>query len=239
MKRFDKVKFFVLGMVVMVIITAFVPAFAANTTKQISATYANIKIYVDDLLISPKDGLGNSVEPFIYQGTTYLPVRAVSEALGKPILWDGKTNSIYIGKHDSDEPAISLNDLDYFNATGSWDKVDNPRDNLGNSYVEGLSGINSLSRYADYYATVDYVLNGKYRRLKGSYILRYIDRSKQRAEGKLKIYGDDKLLFSDGMKPGKTPVEFDIDLSGVLRLRIEMSNYDTYSTIIADANLYQ
>ena len=33
-------------------------------------------------------------EPFIYDGTTYLPVRAVGEAVGKTVGWDGKTNTV-------------------------------------------------------------------------------------------------------------------------------------------------
>ena len=38
------------------------------------------------------------MEPFIYNGTTYLPVRAVGEALGKQVGWDGKTKTVYIGE---------------------------------------------------------------------------------------------------------------------------------------------
>ena len=53
--------------------------YAASTTKTIEAFYNNIKIYVDGIKIDPKDAAGNVVEPFIYNGTTYLPVRAVAD----------------------------------------------------------------------------------------------------------------------------------------------------------------
>ena len=74
-------------------------ALAANTvTKTISATYRGIRIMVDGTMITPKDSKGNAVEPFISNGTTYVPLRAVSEALGKQVTWDGDANMIYIGE---------------------------------------------------------------------------------------------------------------------------------------------
>lgn len=73
-------------------------AFAKTGTETFDAIYKDIKIYVDGVKIEPKDANGNTVEPFIYNGTTYLPVRAVGEAVDKTVTWDGKTNSVYLGK---------------------------------------------------------------------------------------------------------------------------------------------
>ena len=39
----------------------------------IEATYSNIKISVNGEIVTPRDANGNVVEPFIYNGTTYLP----------------------------------------------------------------------------------------------------------------------------------------------------------------------
>jgi hypothetical protein len=39
---------------------------------------------------------GASVEPFIINGTTYLPVRAVAEALGMEVRWDNTAKSVHI-----------------------------------------------------------------------------------------------------------------------------------------------
>ena len=44
------------------------------------------------------------MEPFIYNGTTFLPVRAISEALGKEVEWDGPTSSVYIGEYTGKPP---------------------------------------------------------------------------------------------------------------------------------------
>ncbi|NLD49657.1 MAG: cell wall-binding protein, partial [Clostridiaceae bacterium] len=78
-------KGYIAGLVSATLLTTIV--FAEPFKVDISAVYDNIKIYVDGILIHPRDGNGNSVEPFIYNGTTYLPVRAVSEALGKKVTW--------------------------------------------------------------------------------------------------------------------------------------------------------
>lgn len=68
-----------------------VPAFAETGTQNIPVTYNDIKIVVDGNTVP------TSTEPFIYNGTTYLPVRAIGEALGKDVSWDGNTNTVYIG----------------------------------------------------------------------------------------------------------------------------------------------
>lgn len=76
--------------------------FAKNGTEIIEALYNNIKIYVDGVKVEPKDATGKTVEPFIYNGTTYLPVRAVGEAIGKTVTWDGETQSVYLGEKPGD-----------------------------------------------------------------------------------------------------------------------------------------
>lgn len=74
-----------------------IPSLAAIVQKQMTATYKDIQIYVDGQKITPKDANGNIVEPFVSNGTTYLPVRAVGEAFDKTVEWDGTTNTVYIG----------------------------------------------------------------------------------------------------------------------------------------------
>ena len=70
-------------------------AFAKASKENISVSYNNIKLVVDGKTVN------TSNEPFIYNGTTYLPVRAVGEALGKKVSWDGNTNTVTIGNSAS------------------------------------------------------------------------------------------------------------------------------------------
>jgi len=78
-------------------------ALAANTVyKNINVQYNDIKLVVDNVPVTPKDANGTVVEPFIYQGTTYLPVRAVGEAIGKKVTWDGASKTVYLGEKPGD-----------------------------------------------------------------------------------------------------------------------------------------
>ena len=93
----DKIKGTVAGLLIGTTLTTGL-AFAKNGIEAIQAEYSDINIYMDGVLLSPKDVNGKTVEPFIYDGTTYLPVRAVGEAIGKQVSWDGATSSVYLGE---------------------------------------------------------------------------------------------------------------------------------------------
>lgn len=92
-------KMFLSGMLVMALLVAMtLSVFSASQTKTIEISYGDISIVVDGKQIEPKDGAGNPVAPFISDGTTYLPVRAVANALGKEVSWDAATKTVYLGK---------------------------------------------------------------------------------------------------------------------------------------------
>ena len=103
MKKSFKLRYILLGMLIMAAINiAIVPVLAANSTKQLTANYNDIKIVIDGDLITPKDANGKVVEPFIVDGTTYLPVRAMCEAIGKYVEWDGNNSTVYVYTMKSD-----------------------------------------------------------------------------------------------------------------------------------------
>lgn len=81
----------------LVLLSGSVLAASAVKTQMIEANYMGIKLVVDGLKVTPKDAAGHEIEPFISNGTTYLPVRAVAEALGQDVEWDGATKTVYIG----------------------------------------------------------------------------------------------------------------------------------------------
>ena len=69
---------------------------ATVTKKQLTAEYSGIQITLDGQKIEPKDANGATVEPFIVDGTTYLPVRALSNALGLDVSWDQATQTVIL-----------------------------------------------------------------------------------------------------------------------------------------------
>ena len=202
--------------VTLLLIGLILPATAVSSGKTVTI-YPGVNIYVDDQKLNPKDVNGNPVEVFIYNGSTYLPVRAVSEALGKPVQWEGSTSSVYIGKHSSDKPAAWLSDLDYFDGEYWWDENLQIDDNWGNIHEHTLSPRGNESTYRIYN------LNGQYSAISGVFFQRFYTRS-EHYENYLRIYGDDVLLWDAEMSAGVDPKEFKVDVSGVLKLKIEMKN---------------
>ena len=82
-------------------------ALALSSPETIQCFMGGIKIFVDGQLQVPTDVTGKVVEPIIYNGTTYLPVRALTGMLtDKSVEWDSDTESVYIGlKPGADETA--------------------------------------------------------------------------------------------------------------------------------------
>lgn len=79
-----------------------VSAGALTGTKQVQVSYQNIKLVVNGQTVTPTDSKGNVVEPFTIDGTTYLPVRAVGNALGLQVGWDGATQTVTLNAQTPD-----------------------------------------------------------------------------------------------------------------------------------------
>lgn len=103
------------------------PVLAASSNSTISVAYCGINLYVEGNLIVPKDAAGSTVEPFLYNGTTYLPVRAVSEAMGKQVEWDAATASVKIfgsaTPTAASETPFTLKDVTYTNIVATYNNI--------------------------------------------------------------------------------------------------------------------
>jgi len=98
-KNMKNFKGFIMGaLTVFLVMTLITTVFAASTSRTLTAIFRDIKITIDGQLIEPKDANGKVVEPFIIDGTTYLPVRAVAEAVGYDVSWDSNTNTVTLNK---------------------------------------------------------------------------------------------------------------------------------------------
>ena len=111
-----KIMAFVMGVLATVLILGVAaPALAEvndmPVLQDIRVAMGNIKIYVDGVLQKPTDVNGNEVQPMIYDGTTYLPVRALTGMLtDKEVNWDQSTYSVYIGNVPN-KPLVGLEDV--------------------------------------------------------------------------------------------------------------------------------
>lgn len=98
MKKLN-VKSFITGVMLTILVTTMInTVFAEQISKTITAVYNNIKITIDGKQIEPKDANGNIVEPFVSNGTTYLPVRSIADAVGYDVEWDGNTSTVKLTK---------------------------------------------------------------------------------------------------------------------------------------------
>lgn len=89
-----KHKQFLLGFLIASLLFSSITVFADIT--EIKAFISDIKIALNGQLLELKDANGNKVKPIVYNGTTYLPVRALANAFGKEVDYNGKTNTVEI-----------------------------------------------------------------------------------------------------------------------------------------------
>lgn len=205
--------------------------FAEEISKTINAVYMNVKLVVDGVQIEPKDANGSYVEPFIYNGTTYLPVRAVGEAFGKDVSWDGDTATVYIGgKVDKPAKDITLFDKPYIECKNANDFSFGKSGDSGklNNYITA-----SIRPYAyddkkelqnQRYSAENYVvypLNGLAKKVKGT----FMPATGETATVQFSFYNESgKLLYqSPIMNSATTPIDFEFDVANCIKLKVECS----------------
>jgi hypothetical protein len=210
-------KGFILGMVFTLMLVSTVNVFGASVGKAIDVVYNNIKIVVDGKPVSfGKDSAGNNIEPFIYNGTTYLPVRAVGEAIGKKVDWDGATQTVYLGEKPGE--------VSYLTETiEPYDKWNSKAYRLNDPEKLSMGGV----EYNTGYRIREYVgkgysywnLNSQYNEISG-----YIGNLGP-SSSTVDIYLDGKLYNSITLEKGAIPKDFAIPVIGVNQLRMEVDGH--------------
>lgn len=233
--------------------------FAEEISKTAELFYNNIKIYIDGAEIVPKDANGNTVEPFTMNGTTYLPVRAISNAFGQDVEWDGATQSIYIGKKDQTKPDNYLDKIQYNDYKESDNSSDfavingTVNDYSGNTYTSGILfyNYNPWGSIADDIdganMLISYPLNSQYKNLKGKIVLpksyhiaTWNKNDNARTSGTdVWFYGDGKLLHKATNVTSSMPFSFDIDTRGVNQLTIKIKTQAQGYIALTDLALYK
>lgn len=196
-------------------------------TNYIEAVYKDIRIVVDGKEVH------TDTEPFISEGTTYLPVRAVAEALDKPVYWDGPNYTVYIGENFGtlEYPSATINDVDNigdrFYDVGS-DKL---TDNYGNNYSYALNAGSNGTR------TFQTLLNMKYKKFKCTLYVPKGCTSDRTA--KILIKTDGKVVYtSPEITKTSRPIDVDVNITGCNDFQIEVTGgWDL--GYIADAGFYQ
>ncbi len=203
--------------------------FAKNIHETINAVYMNVKLVIDGEEITPKDANGNIVEPFIYNGTTYLPVRAIGEAFNKDVHWDGETATVYVGDIVKAAKEVYLYDKPYIECGNSSEFIAGKSKDF--TYLENIStkyiGFdlteyekneeNGRSYYKNY---VIYPLNGLAKKVKGTFMPTHKFGS---AEYQFDFYNESgKLLYQSPIMTNATaPIDFEFETKNAINLKIQ------------------
>lgn len=138
-------------------------ALAGSGRVQKTLDYLGIRITVDGQEIRPTDVNGKSTEPFAVDGTVYLPIRAISEALGCDVEWDAASSTVRISTaaqgllytfHNDGVAKISDSAQDKYFAQGTARAGIEALLNAGKVYV------NNVAVPASANETDSYVING-------------------------------------------------------------------------------
>lgn len=223
----DSIRGFVLGVTLTALVVAAPSAMATAMKKTIDVVYNDIKLVVDGKTVTPKDANGNVVEPFTYNGTTYLPVRAVVNAITggtKDVEWEQATSTIYIGEKPEVEVvgmatlvpfSGNARFLDEYEFTSRQQKY--TVDSL--FYASGMCAKNGGG------ASAIYLLNGEYDEFKAT--VAPID-----GEGDFDVYISDGDTFESlkvvSVKAGDKPIELSVSVAGMDKLRIAVSTKMTW-----------
>lgn len=97
--------FFAGALAALLLVGSIGTAMATVGKKTVEINYSNIHVTLDGEPVSLVDVQGNPVEPFMMNDTNYLPVRAVAEALGLKVDWDGTTNTVILTSPGYEDPA--------------------------------------------------------------------------------------------------------------------------------------
>lgn len=230
----ERFKGFLIGACTVGLLLSVGTAYADGKLTTIKIVQGGIKLFVDGKLVKPTDSDGKVVEPFIYDGTTYLPLRALSNALTnyeKEVSWDAKTSSIYVGKapvaaqtdfseitpYEEYSMGIRTGEAASFNIL---DKTLTPF----NSY-EGYRSYNGNGTYSLNGGYANFMLHSNYSSLNGQFVVPYTD---------LGSSADDRVIFFNvdrkgnkteitrfQAKAGDELINVHVDLRGVEILRIE------------------
>lgn len=70
----------------------------------------DLTIIIDGKNQTFQDANGKQVYPVMYEGTTYLPLRAIGGIMGKAVAWDGETQTVTIGEQDAYHSVVAMED---------------------------------------------------------------------------------------------------------------------------------
>lgn len=183
--------------------------------------------------------LDSANTPFIYNGTTYVPLRFVADALDIPVDWDGASGTIFVGETDDDQVNFWDTDIKHSNSNGSANfKYSHGKtnksvaSNMGNRYSNYLTmkQNSSFSRFTE----ITFPLNGAYSEFKG--IVGCTEEYKKgNPEVLLTISLDDEEAFSKVIPMGMLEEKISVNTTGALKMTIKVQGNSKVDSLMETA----
>lgn len=120
-----------------------VTALAASGAIRIEVS--PISVLVDGEVFQPKDAKGNDVMVFTYNGTTYAPLRALAEAYGLEVGYDGERHIATVSKQPA-QTQTPIADTGYAGFEKQWTVKEKPVTNYGDEKIFTVTYSGDLSR---------------------------------------------------------------------------------------------
>ncbi|WP_186786025.1 stalk domain-containing protein [Paenibacillus agilis] len=227
----EKFKGLVIGLTVGSLITG-ATAFAASG-KMIEVFYGVNDIKIDKVSKMPAED-----KPFLYNGTTYVPLAFVAKALGQQVKWDGSTKTVHIGETEGKNELYFERDIKHMNVQSGYKPTSHYEynannslsDNIGNEYSNYLKiKMNGYVSDEDSWEYIEFPLNGKVKTLKSKIGLTDEFKDTQ-ATLVVTISADDKVIYTEKFKAGEFPKDLELDLKNVLKLQVKVQKQGEFKT---------
>jgi len=237
----QQIKGFVSGVMVSGLLIGSI-AYASEPT-QVHVFFKDLKYMIDG--VEKQAGKGET--GLIYEGKSYVPLRFISEALGKKVEWDQENQTIWIGMRDG--RINYLADIEYARADGIAAEnafFNNVLHVAGTMYASNgikvkLPEVDLNHNNTSEFGSIEYNLDKQYARLTGK--VGIDDRTKNSdARGTFIIYGDGEEIFKkDELRGGDHPIDIDIDLRQISKLKLyfEKEGVDKLTIDFVDVQLIQ
>ena len=200
--------------------------YAKECAEAITVAYNNIRLVINNNEVTPRDIEGTYVEPFIYKGTTYVPARAIAEALGEKVDWDKETATVYIGDRNKTEN-VPMHEMKPYKGEGfKAESIYNTFQNRN----ETICSTNSLDGISTF------ILNCEYKEFNAMFAVE--DRGSDLTHTVIIKNADtDEILGEYTLKKGEKPIEINVDVVGVDKLLIyKETNTKVYNGYLVPMN---
>ncbi|MCX7747946.1 MAG: copper amine oxidase N-terminal domain-containing protein [Clostridia bacterium] len=214
----ERVKGFIAGGIVVGLLST--SGFAAPVRKNITAVYDKIKIFING---ADKTPYQEEMKPFIVNGRTFISLRYASEVLGKKVLWNSATKSVFISDTGNTKEDVYFYTQPYIKSDKNL-VFDSGRKLLYCEYNLDVWGGTNVDKVEDGKGYVErkivYNMDGLSKKVFGT--LKMIDDSNGIAEGKVTIYNEKnvKIYESPFIRKSSLPQEFSFNTSGVRQMKV-------------------